>query len=239
MRSPFTSGSNHYPGGKGLSFRHIINMMPPHRRYVETHLGGGSVMRHKLPAVENIGIDVDERVVDLWRRRARPDVVVMQGHAREALRSIDLDAETLVYSDPPYLAAARRSARVYRYECNDDEHSRLLDVLKGLNCMVIVSGYPSALYDNALADWHRTTYLAQTHNGFVEEVAWTNFAPGPVLHDYRWIGSTFRERERLRRRIDGLSAAMGRAGDLELNAALAKLGVHRPEAVRSAARRLS
>ena len=33
-----------YDGGKGACYRQLINLMPPHRRYVETHLGGGAVI---------------------------------------------------------------------------------------------------------------------------------------------------------------------------------------------------
>ena len=50
-----------YPGGKGRSFRTLINLMPPHDRYVETHVGGGAVLRHKLAAKKSIGIDLDGR----------------------------------------------------------------------------------------------------------------------------------------------------------------------------------
>jgi hypothetical protein len=34
-------------------------MMPPHDTYIETHLGGGAVMRNKPPARNNIAIDID------------------------------------------------------------------------------------------------------------------------------------------------------------------------------------
>ena len=56
-----------YPGGKGKCFQRLINLMPEHATYIETHLGGGAVMRHKRPAQRNIGIDVDAQVIDAWR----------------------------------------------------------------------------------------------------------------------------------------------------------------------------
>ena len=37
----------------------IIAMMPPHDTYIETHLGGGAIMKRKPPALHNIGIDID------------------------------------------------------------------------------------------------------------------------------------------------------------------------------------
>ena len=48
----------------------------------------------------------------------------------------------LVYSDPPYLHATRRSDRRYRYEYSDADHATLLELLTGLPCQVMVSGTP-------------------------------------------------------------------------------------------------
>ena len=55
-----------YPGGKGKTYQHIINLMPSHDVYIETHLGSGAVMRHKKPAKKNIGIDADASVLASW-----------------------------------------------------------------------------------------------------------------------------------------------------------------------------
>ena len=59
-----------YPGGKGASGVHqnIINLIPPHDVYIETHLGGGSILRRKRPAPINIGIDLDPEVIESWTR---------------------------------------------------------------------------------------------------------------------------------------------------------------------------
>lgn len=58
-----------YPGGKGACFRHIVNLMPPHDVYIESHLGGGNVLERKKPARLNIGIDADAGLIDVWNRR--------------------------------------------------------------------------------------------------------------------------------------------------------------------------
>ena len=57
-----------YPGGKGGSGVHqnIINLIPPHKVYIETHLGGGSILKYKRPASVNIGIDLDPKVIKAW-----------------------------------------------------------------------------------------------------------------------------------------------------------------------------
>ena len=52
-----------YPGGKGSSFQKLINLMPPHAVYIETHYGGGAVARNKRPASDNICIDIDPNVI--------------------------------------------------------------------------------------------------------------------------------------------------------------------------------
>ncbi len=58
-----------YPGGKGQYgvYQKIINLMPPHEVYIETHLGGGAVMRNKRPARVNIGIEINPKVIEMWR----------------------------------------------------------------------------------------------------------------------------------------------------------------------------
>ncbi len=55
-----------YPGGKGLSFQRFINLMPPHDVYIETHLGGGSIIRKKRPAKRNIAIELNPDVIKKW-----------------------------------------------------------------------------------------------------------------------------------------------------------------------------
>ena len=50
-----------YFGSKATSglCQHIIALMPPHDTYIETHLGGGAIMKRKPPALHNIGIDLN------------------------------------------------------------------------------------------------------------------------------------------------------------------------------------
>ena len=43
----------------------IIALMPPHDTYIETHLGGGAIMKRKPPALTNLGIDLNAYVLSL------------------------------------------------------------------------------------------------------------------------------------------------------------------------------
>ncbi|POR42185.1 hypothetical protein [Methylobacterium sp. V23] len=198
-----------YPGGKGRCYRHILSLMKPHDTYVETHLGGGAVMRHKRPSARSIGIELDPSVVARWRERGSLSFELLNGDALEFLRTFPFTGSELVYSDPPYLPQTRRRARVYRHDHTPEQHVELLEVLLGLPCAVIVSGYRSELYDRMLAGWRSVEFPGDSHVGPRVEVAWLNYPEPAALHDHAYIGADFRERERIRRRRDGLARRIG------------------------------
>jgi DNA adenine methylase len=63
---------------------------------------------------------------------------------------------TLFYCDPPYLHETRTARKAYgRFEMPEADHRQLLDVLLACRGKVMLSGYPSRLYDEALAGWTR------------------------------------------------------------------------------------
>mgnify|MGYP000001593717 CR=1 FL=1 len=80
-------------------------------------------------------------------------VVIEKRNALDVIRVQDTP-ETLFYVDPPYVPASRSSGG-YRHELSVQQHVELLEVLKGVRGMVVLSGYPSALYDEALKGWFR------------------------------------------------------------------------------------
>jgi len=191
----------YYPGGKGLIYQKLINFMPPHEVYLETHLGGGAIIRNKRPAKQNIGIEIDEEVVAKWNKEPVKEVEVISTDAVKYLREYSFTGEELVYSDPPYLRATRRKkARIYKHEYTEEQHIELLEVLKRLPCMVMISSYESQLYKESLKGWQTYSFQSTTHKGVATEWIWMNY-PHPIeLHDYRYLGSNFRERERIKRK---------------------------------------
>ena len=70
---------------------------------------------------------------------------------------------TLFYVDPPYLPATRSSGR-YRCDLTPADHRALLEQLKTVQGMVVLSGYPSRLYDELLPDWQRIDRPARAAN---------------------------------------------------------------------------
>ncbi|MQX28984.1 DNA adenine methylase [Sinorhizobium meliloti] len=102
-------------------------------------------------------------------------VTVESRDAREVMRQHD-GPDTLHYVDPPYVMDTRSdSGADYAHELTDDDHLSVLDCLRSLEGMVILSGYPSSLYDGALPDWRRVERTALA-DGAKErtEVLWIN-----------------------------------------------------------------
>ncbi len=218
-----------YPGGKGGSgvYQAIINQMPPHRVYVEPFLGSGTILRMKRPApAGNIGIDSDTAVTDGWQGNEIPNLQIIETDALAWLASTTFTGDTLIYLDPPYLMSTRScQRRIYRCELErPDQHKRLLEIIKGLGCMVMISGYHSELYAQELAGWRSIHFNAQTRGGRTAvEWLWMNF-PEPVeLHDYQFLGENFRERERIKRKRQRWQARLKRMPAIERYALLSAL----------------
>ena len=204
-----------YPGGKAGSgvYQKIINQIPPHNVYIEPFLGGGAILRFKRPApTASIGIDADEtaltRFDSLYYQATLdaqpPRAFLVWGDAIKYLASCHYCdyPSTFVYCDPPYLMETRSTQeRIYAHEFSTRaEHARLLDLLKGLKCMVAISGYPCAWYDQQLSGWRAIQFTAMTRSGTAVEKLWMNY-PEPVkLHDYRYLGEDYRERERIKKK---------------------------------------
>lgn len=95
-------------------------------------------------------------------------VLIENRPAIQVLRDHD-DLETLHYVDPPYVHDTRysgaKTGRVYRHEMSDQDHEELLKVLLELEGKVIVSGYPSEIYNDYLAKWKRVDTSARISSG--------------------------------------------------------------------------
>lgn len=66
--------------------------------------------------------------------------------------------ETFFYVDPPYYPEVRTGTR-YRVDFGVDEHVLLLEILKELEGMVLLSGYHCKLYDRQLAGWFHEDHV--------------------------------------------------------------------------------
>lgn len=211
-----------YLGSKAASgvYQKIIAEMPPHDTYIETHLGSGAVMFFKPPAARNYGADLDEsaraKTLQRWGRKGMepPRLDFFHGDAVSFLEGLKcpgaLDGlacfqklgRVLVYCDPPYMPETRTSRARYRFEYTFADHVRLLDCLKALpeNVNVILSGYPSELYDSMLAGWRSREFQAMTRGGVRTEKIWMNYQEGKA-YSHAFAGKDYNDRARIKRKV--------------------------------------
>ena len=98
--------------------------------------------------------------------------VVIERRPAERVMAKHDEPSTLFYVDPPYPFATRSQKRIgndlyhgYRHELDDAGHARLLAQLRELVGMVVLSTYPNAPYDDALASWTRIEIAARADRG--------------------------------------------------------------------------
>jgi DNA adenine methylase len=104
--------------------------------------------------------------------------------ALEVIAWYGRSSDVLLYVDPPYLRSTRSSG-AYRHEMTEADHCDLATALHEAKAAVVLSGYPSQLYDEDLyAGWERRTFASGTGQnaetwGNRTEVLWSNrpFAP--------------------------------------------------------------
>lgn len=257
-----------YYGGKTAVARRVVELLPPHRHYVEPFAGSMAVLLAKPRSQFETVNDLDGHLMTFWRvlrdrgpelayvcsltphsraehaasydlavkdeleRARRIWVRLSQGRAgmlrrtgwrfyrdaarrtggmpstlnsytdriwdaSERLHGVSLECRpalqviadygqhesVLLYVDPPYLAGVRGPGNQYQHEMRgDDQHEELAAALRGCAASVVLSGYPSDLYDEALfPDWHRIEIPAftgqagsQGRHGGRTEVLWSN-----------------------------------------------------------------
>ena len=103
----------------------------------------------------------------LWDATERPAGVSLE--CRPALRLIadyGQHPSVLIYADPPYLGSTRGWGNQYQHEMRGEpEHRELPQLCGHAQPPWWLSGYPSPLYDELYADWHRVELPAYTGQG--------------------------------------------------------------------------
>ncbi len=98
--------------------------------------------------------------------------------ATDLLRKYDAD-DTFFYCDPPYLHETRPNKVGYGAEMTDDHHREFVNQARGCGGKVMISGYPSDLYDSLLSDWRRvekqTRVQCSNSGNDRTEVIWMNY----------------------------------------------------------------
>ena len=106
--------------------------------------------------------------------------------ALDIITKYGAEPAVLLYVDPPYLGSTRANDNAYRVELrDDDDHRELAKALHAARAAVVISGYPSDLYDRELyVGWDRHTIATSTGQGGTwanrVEVLWSNRPLGPT-----------------------------------------------------------
>ncbi len=122
-------------------------------------------------------------VVQIWNKI--PEIVMQ---AAERLRGVQIEQrpaldiikrfnhpKCLIYCDPPYLLSTRRGKQ-YNVEMSNREHEELLNALLENKSKIMISGYESDLYNDALKGWRKKTGYSLTQSlRKAKEVIWMNY----------------------------------------------------------------
>ncbi len=152
----------------------------------KSHMGFGSNSIHKKSGFRAAGRRAGALPVHGWS-----DMPWVVREAADRLRGVVIESKPAVdvmlehdevaavhYVDPPYVAATRDPGTDYAHEMSDADHADLLECLKHLSGHVVLSGYPSEVYDNTLQGWHRVEKKALADGARERtEVLWMNFTP--------------------------------------------------------------
>lgn len=202
----------------------IIGHMPPHECSIETHLGTGAVINAKPPSARDIGIEIDQDTIATFDYAAHAEVINTDCHRYLTEFDFSQWRRVFIYGDPPYLDSTRTSSHKYRFDYTRAQHVEFLRILKGLpaNVSVMLSGYPSGLYDDELDGWRTHEFQAMTRGGVRTEKLWMNYPP-PEPFWHTQAGEDAEDRRRIKRLVGRWRKNFHKRGMLEQIAILAAL----------------
>lgn len=162
------------------------------RVLVRSHFGHGSSGVHRTTGFRAAGLCAGTLPVHGWAglpkaitataERMR-GVVIENRPAAQVIAAHDATG-TVIYADPPYLPETRDAGRDYRHEMTREDHIALLSTLAAARSRVVLSGYPSPLYDEALAGWRRAEIRTMADKAKPRvEIIWCNFDDVTPLFD--------------------------------------------------------
>ena len=216
-----------YPGGKNANgtYQVIINQITPHTRYIELCLGSGAILRNKRPSeFMDLGIEINEDIIKKqfpeaeaipyysskdrrYEVKNKENECLYQIKCCDAIQYLEneqINKSTFIYADPPYPKSSRKDPKdIYDYEMTDEQHRKLLKLLMALPANIAISTYKNELYTSMLqpAGWRLLEFDTMTRGGHATEQLWMNYPEPTELHDYRYLGKNFTDRQRIHRKI--------------------------------------
>ena len=207
---PFQS----YFGGKSGNgtYQIIINEIPKCDVFIDAMVGGGGIVSHlSIPDLTVIN-DIDAGIIGSYDCMRSPTFNIESLHVLDLIDKYDNEArKTVFYFDPPYLKTSRKSQLdIYNFEWEESDHVDFLAAAVTVKSSCMISHYPCQLYDVALKDWRKITFQSNTRHGLATEALYMNYPPPVLLQDYRYIGTNFIDRQRIKRKAQRWAANFAR-----------------------------
>lgn len=122
-------------------------------------------------------IEMLPQIIERLRR-----VQILCQPAFDAISRFDHE-ECLIYCDPPYVHNTRSKGgtNVYGVEMTDQDHTQLAALLTACKAKVVLSGYPSELYERLYNKWRKVEFDIANHaaggktKARERECLWMNF----------------------------------------------------------------
>ena len=81
-----------------------------------------------------------------------------------------------MYLDPPYVRSSRKSGALYAIEMDLVGQKQLLSLVARSRAKIIISGYETDLYNDALVGWNKDSTMSQTTSTkMAKETIWMNY----------------------------------------------------------------
>jgi len=115
-------------------------------------------------AGNSYGFAVSKNQATTFRNRVESLV-----HVSERLRNVQIEnkdinfmiehygkrEDAFVYIDPPYMPETRVTKDNYEFEMDERQHKEMLELAVASPAKILISGYPTKLYDKYLKKWYR------------------------------------------------------------------------------------
>lgn len=193
-----------YNGGKNGNgtYQNIINHIPKHDIYVEPFFGNGGIYHNlKRPRLSVIN-DINPGIIDGLNYGSCTKILNMD--YQEVIYKYDYIVQgVFFYLDPPYLMETRKSQkRLYQFEFTESDHVQFLTMANTVKSNCMISHYPCKMYDDALKGWYTFDFESMTRAGLRTERIYMNYPPPTILQDFRYLGTDFTDRQRIKRKIE-------------------------------------
>lgn len=196
--------------GAGV-YQNIINTFPKHDIYIEPFIGSGAIIKKKLSAEYDFGMDISQKTVNEHKDAKGYSVNWLDGiqflkSSKPLINWIHHHSKKiLIYCDPPYPIETRRSqAKIYEYEIGKYGHRELIKTLIELSCYCVISSYRNNMYDQMLlqSGWNHLQFTTATRQGKAIETIYYNFSKNIIKHEYSYAGKNYRERAAIKSRVE-------------------------------------